>query len=32
MPDQLVIIASITGIVIVGLGIIVQLIRKKKIY
>ncbi|MGZ5486456.1 MAG: hypothetical protein ACXWFB_11210 [Nitrososphaeraceae archaeon] len=32
MPDQLVIISSIAGIVIVGLGIIVQLIRKKKIY
>jgi steroid 5-alpha reductase family enzyme len=32
MPDQLVIIASIVGISIVGLGIIVQLIRKKKIY
>jgi hypothetical protein len=32
MPDQLVIIASIVGIAIVGLGIIVQLIRKKKIY
>jgi len=32
MPDQLVIIASIAGIAIVGLGIIVQLIRKKKIY
>lgn len=32
MPDQLVIIASIVGIAIVGLGIIMQLIRKKKIY
>jgi hypothetical protein len=32
MPDQLVIIASIAGIAIVGLGIIVQLIIKKKIY
>jgi hypothetical protein len=32
MPDQLVIIASIVGISVVGLGIIVQLIRKKKIY
>jgi hypothetical protein len=32
MPDQLVIIASIASISIVGLGIIVQLIRKKKIY
>ena len=32
MPDQIVIIASIVGISIVGLGIIVQLIRKKKIY
>jgi len=32
MPDQLVIITSIVGIAIVGLGIIVQLIRKKKIY
>ena len=29
MPDQLVIIASITGISIIGLGIILQLIRKK---
>lgn len=32
MPDQLVIIASIAGISIIGLGIILQLIRKKKIY
>lgn len=32
MPDQQVIIASIVGISIVGLGIIAQLIRKKKIY
>lgn len=32
MPDQLVIISSIVGIAIVGLGVIVQLIRKKKIY
>jgi len=32
MPDQFVIIASIVGIAVVGLGIIVQLIRKKKIY
>jgi len=32
MSDQLVIIASIVGISIVGLGIILQLIRKKKIY
>ncbi len=32
MPDQLVIIASTAGISIVGLGIILQLIRKKKIY
>ena len=32
MPDQSVIIASIAGISIVGLGIIIQLIRKKKIY
>ena len=32
MPDQLVIITSIAGITIIGLGIIVQLIRKKKIY
>jgi hypothetical protein len=32
MPDQLVIISSIVGMSIVGIGIIVQLIRKKKIY
>ena len=32
MPDQLVIISSIVGMSIIGLGIIVQLIRKKKIY
>jgi len=32
MPDQSVIIASIAGISIIGLGIILQLIRKKKIY
>jgi hypothetical protein len=32
IPDQLVIIASSVGIAIVVLGIIVQLIRKKKIY
>jgi hypothetical protein len=32
MPDQSVIIASIAGISIIGLGIIIQLIRKKKIY
>jgi hypothetical protein len=32
MPDNLVVIASIAGIVIVMLGIIIQLIRKKKIY
>jgi hypothetical protein len=32
MPDQMVIIASIAGMSIVGLGVIVQLIRKKKIY
>jgi len=32
MPDQIVIIASIVGMSIIGLGIIVQLIRKKKIY
>jgi len=32
MPDQSVIIASIAGISLVSLGIIVQLIRKKKIY
>ena len=32
MPDQLVIIVSIAGITIIGLGIILQLIRKKKIY
>jgi hypothetical protein len=32
MPDKLVVIASIAGFSIVGLGIILQLIRKKKIY
>ena len=32
MPDQLVIITSIVGMSIVGIGIIVQLIIKKKIY
>jgi len=32
MPDQFVIIASIAGIAIVGIAVIVQLIRKKKIY
>jgi hypothetical protein len=32
MPDQLVIIASIAGIAILGIAVIVQLIRKKKIY
>jgi hypothetical protein len=32
MPDQKVIISSIVGMSIVGLGIILQLIRKKKIY
>jgi len=32
MPDQLVIIASIVGMSLVGLGIILQLIRKKRIY
>ena len=32
MPDQSVIIASIAGMSIIGLGIILQLIRKKKIY
>ncbi|MHB1346311.1 MAG: hypothetical protein ACYCXK_02360 [Candidatus Humimicrobiaceae bacterium] len=32
MPDQLVIIASIAGISIIGLGIILQLARKKRIY
>src|SRR5665647_96418 len=32
MPDQMVIISSIVGMSLIGLGIIVQLIRKKKIY
>lgn len=32
MPDQLVIITSIVGMSIIGLGIIIQLIIKKKIY
>jgi hypothetical protein len=32
IPDQSVIVASIAGISIIGIGIIVQLIRKKKIY
>jgi len=32
MPDQMVIISSIVGMSLIGLGMIVQLIRKKKIY
>ena len=32
MPDQSVIIASIAGMSLIGLGIIIELIRKKKVY
>lgn len=32
VPDNMVIIASIAGIVVVAVGIVTQLIRKKKIY